>query len=83
MAAVMRHAADIDDQAYCKDFEELSRLRTENEILRELLMISQSPQGANLISNLNKTPPESSSPTDDAAQTEKKSETSDATGESP
>lgn len=49
MAAVMRHAADIDDQAYCKDFEELSRLRTENGILRELLMISTSPQGANLL----------------------------------
>ena len=49
MAAVMRQAADIDDRAYCSDHEEMSRLKTENEILRELLMISRSSYGSKFL----------------------------------
>nr|XP_039256119.1 FGFR1 oncogene partner 2 homolog [Styela clava] len=49
MAAVMRHAADVDDEQYIRDYEELSRLQTENDILREMLMISKSSFGSRLI----------------------------------
>ncbi|XP_077968564.1 suppressor of IKBKE 1-like isoform X4 [Styela clava] len=49
MADVMRHAADVDDEQYLRDYEELSRLQTENDILREMLMISKSSFGSRLI----------------------------------
>lgn len=83
MAAVMRHAADIDDQAYCKDFEELSRLRTENEILRELLMISTSPQGANLLQTPTNSKTSESSSLNDTENSEKISESSEGAEQTP
>ncbi|XP_077968561.1 FGFR1 oncogene partner 2 homolog isoform X1 [Styela clava] len=61
MVAVMRHAADVDDEQYLRDYEELSRLETENDILREMLMISKSSFGSRLITTEQK----------DSADTEK------------
>nr|XP_039255901.1 FGFR1 oncogene partner 2 homolog [Styela clava] len=49
MAAVMKDAADVDGEQYLRDYEELSRLQTENDILREMLIISKSSFGSRLI----------------------------------
>nr|XP_039269881.1 uncharacterized protein LOC120344644 [Styela clava] len=49
MAAVMRHAANVDDEQYLRDHGELSRLQTENDVLREMLMIFKSSFGSRLI----------------------------------
>lgn len=40
MAAVMKHAVEIDDNSYCQEREKLTQLMTENKGLRELLKIS-------------------------------------------
>ncbi|XP_054744080.1 FGFR1 oncogene partner 2 homolog [Anastrepha obliqua] len=41
MAVVMQRAASVDDEAVHRDMETMSRLRKENQILRELLQISK------------------------------------------
>ncbi|XP_036321038.1 FGFR1 oncogene partner 2 homolog [Rhagoletis pomonella] len=47
MAVVMQRAASVDDDAVHRDMETMSRLRKENQILRELLQISKQFGSAN------------------------------------
>lgn len=74
MATVMRRAADMDDQEFYKDYEELSRLQTENQLLREMLMISRSNKGAGLIGNTTDKPAESRPDEDSQAESDNRSD---------
>lgn len=49
MANVMNQALEADDNAFCKENDELSRLKLENQGLKELVLISNSHLGAKLI----------------------------------